>query len=106
MKRVKENDIKVDKFTLLCSVYRDACCECHEFFFSLRDNIELPVFEFSESVFDDLMGVVAFEIMKYDWKCASREVKFSVTYVAESAAKIASDVTVVANFFVSVFVKC
>ena len=51
------------------------------------------------------MGVVAFEVVKYDWECATREVKFGVAFVTECAAKFPSDVTVVANFFVSVFVE-
>ena len=65
------------------------------------------MFEFAESVFNELMGVVAFEIVKDDWECASREVEFGVALVTECASIRPSDVTVVATFLVFVVIeKC
>ena len=63
------------------------------------------MFKFAETVFDDLVSVIAFEIVKNDWECASCEVKFSVAGMTESAAKLASDVIVVAYFLVFFFIK-
>jgi len=64
------------------------------------------VFEFADSVFDDLMGVIAFEVVENDWECATCEIEFAVVFVTKSAAKLASDVTVVANFLVFCGVEC
>ena len=71
---VKENDIKVDLLSLFRLVDWDASSECHEFFFGLWNGAELPVFEFAESVLDDLMGVIAFEIVKNNWECTTCKV--------------------------------
>ena len=66
MERVKEDDIKVDRLSLLRLVYWNTCFECHEFFFGLWNNTKVPMFKFPQSVFDDLMGVIAFEVMEND----------------------------------------
>ena len=63
------------------------------------------MFKFSQSMFNNLMGIVAFKIMEKNWKCATRHVKFGVTFMAESATKGASDVIVVANFLVCFVVE-
>ena len=62
--------------------------------------------KFSYAVFDDLMSVIALEVVENDWKCAACEVKFAVTFVAESAAKGSRDVAMVAHLFVCGVVKC
>ena len=51
------------------------------------------------------MGVIAFEIVKNDWECATWLVKVGVAFMAKSAAEGPSDVAVVANFFVCVSVE-
>jgi len=63
------------------------------------------MFEFTEAMFNELMCVIVLEVVKDNWECASRDVEFGVTFVTESAAKLASDMIVVAYFLVYCFVE-
>ena len=54
------------------------------------------MFEFADSVFGELMGVIVFEVVENDRKYAT----CAVAFVTKSAAKLTSDMTVVANFLV------
>ena len=67
MEGVTENDIKVDRPSLARHVHWDACGERHVFLFGLRYDAKFPVLEFVESIFNDLMCVITFKIVEYDW---------------------------------------
>ena len=69
------------------------CCDL-----CLWDDVEFPVFEFADSVFDDLMGTIAFEIVEDDLERSTYEMKFAVAFVKHSDTKFDTGVAVVANF--------
>ena len=62
------------------------CAKWHVFFFGMWYCFELLMFKFANALFDGLMGVIAFEIAKDNWRCSSWKVEFRVARMTKGVA--------------------